>query len=166
MPRLFIRGLQDPDAIRMEYLRYAFHLDAQLARPETDESSKGGAMEARFVTYDESMPRIGWIWCKSRYAAAKLVCGNTEKKSQSRIERLEHDGSNRDLRVNQWIVRRARNSIPPAHRGWALFRKYVHVMCIYDFWAKQTYKPTSKAHKRRRDEFESGETVHTRYVGM
>ena len=164
--RLFIRGLDDPDAIRTEYLRYASHLDAQLARPDTDESNTGGAVEVRFVTDDESMPRTGWIWCKSRYAAAKLVYGNTENKSQSCIERLEHDGSNRNLRVNQWIVRRARNSTPPAHRGWALFRNYVHAMRIYVFWAKQTYKPTAKAHKRRRNEFESGETVHTRYVGM
>jgi len=168
--RMIIPGLDDLNVIRMEYSRYALRLDKQLARPETDASRNGGAVEARFVTDEKYMPhapkRTAWIWCKSQYAAAQLVYGATDQKSKSRISRLVDEGDYRDFRVNQWIVRGARNTIPPAHRGWALFRKYVHTMRIYQFWVKSTYAPTAKAHKRRRDDFDNGETVYTRYVGM
>lgn len=162
--RMIIKGLTDPDAIRMEYTRYASLLDKQLADPEADTSSFGGEVDVRFVV--DGAKRSGWIWCRSQYAAAKIVYGDTDKKSRARISRLVYEGGRRDLRVNQWIVRRSSNPIPPAHRGWALLRKYVNIMRIYEYWARETYKPTAVGQKRRRDDFENANVVVTHYVGL
>ena len=166
--RKIIKGLEDTDAIRMEYTRYTSLLDEQLTNPETDASINGGAVDVRFVTDDmvtEDMPRTGWLWCKSQYVAARIVFGDTDQKSRSRIHRLVYEGDYRNLRVNQWIVRPSFKG-PPAYRGWALLRRYVNIMRIYEYWVKETYKPTAVGHKRRRDDFENAEVVNTHYVGM
>ena len=151
--RMVVRGLKNADAIHSEYKRYTALLEQQISNSSSENVTTGAPVDVRFVT-DEDMPRTGWIWCKSQYAAAKIVYETTDQKSRGRIQRLLYDGDYRDYRVDQWIVRPSRHYDPPACRGWSRFRRGVRTMQIYEYWAKQTYKPTAVGDKRRREEFE------------
>lgn len=111
-------------------------------------------MEVRFASIDQ--PPTAWIWCQSQYAAAKLIYRDTGKGSRSRVHRLVYEGDfTRMRRKNQWIARPAMDPRPPMERGWALVRRAIKTQQVYDFWMGEIYKPTSLAHKRRRDEFET-----------
>ena len=165
--QLIIPGLDDIDIIQKEYARYTSLLDEQLCNPRTKYALRM-PVDVRFVIDEDKMmdpPRTGWIWCPPEVAAT-IMFGNRTPDSMNRMTRLLYEGHWRNLRVNQWIVRTSRYCAPPAYRGWALFRRYVNVMRIYDYWARETYKPNAVSRKRRRHEFENMETIETRYVGL
>jgi hypothetical protein len=162
--RMVINGLTDRNAITSENAKYLELLHMQIHEPQTEVSNTGGAVEVRFVM--DKGGRSAWIWCKSQYVAAKILFGNTDKKSRSRVQRLVYEGDYRDFRINQWIVRPSMQSFAPAHRGWPLLRRAVRTFAVYKYWAHETMKPTSQAQARREQDFTNMDAVETRYVGF
>jgi hypothetical protein len=140
-----------------EYDRYVSLLDAQLATPSDETSETGGAVEVRFQMTQTTCPRTAWVWCKSQYEAAKILSAEAKPSARVRnaVHRMAYEGDwSRARRRDKWVVRVANDSRPPARRGWAVVRKHAKQLPLLEFWLKETYKPTSIGHKRRREEYE------------